>query len=90
MKRTRRAAPELSDDLQPEYQFDYSKARPNPYAGRLEGRTVTVVLDPDVAAAFPTSEAVNRQLRAAVRPVARRSSRHTPAGKPAKRTPRRS
>ena len=60
-------------DLRPEYTFDYSKAKPSPYAERLQGRTVAVVLEPDVAAAFPDSKAVNRQLRAVVATVPRRS-----------------
>jgi hypothetical protein len=53
--------------------FDYSKANKNPYAERLKGRTVAVVLEPDVAAAFPSSKAVNRHLRAVVDAVPRRS-----------------
>ncbi len=73
MKRTGKALPDSSDDLRPEYDFDYSKATPNPYAARLKGRTVAVVLEPDVAAAFPSSKAVNKQLRAAVSAVPRRS-----------------
>ena len=84
MKRANRSAAEHTDDLRSEYQFDYSKARRNPYAARLEGRTVAVVLDADVAAAFSTSEAVNSQLRAAVRPAPRRSRTRTPARKPGK------
>ncbi len=27
-----------TDELRAEYDFDYSKARPNPYAARLKGR----------------------------------------------------
>jgi hypothetical protein len=61
------------DELQPEYRFDYSKARPNPYAARLKGKAVAVVLDSEVAAAFPTSESVNSALRAVL--VQRRSKR---------------
>lgn len=61
------------DDLKAEYAFDYSKASGNPYAERLEGRTVAVVLEPDVAAVFPSSKAVNNQLRAVVAAVPRRS-----------------
>jgi uncharacterized DUF497 family protein len=37
MKRTSKqagAAADLADDLQPEYRFDYRKARPNRFAGR--------------------------------------------------------
>jgi hypothetical protein len=72
MKRTRRAVRDEPDDLRAEYQFDYGKARPNPYAQRLKGRTVAVVLEPDVAAVFPSSNAVNRKLRAAVAAEGRR------------------
>jgi hypothetical protein len=65
-----------SDDLRPEYRFDYSKARPNPYAARLKGKAVAVVLDAEVAAAFPTSESVNTALRTVM--VQRRSRRKRP------------
>lgn len=74
MKKASRVSDAASDDLRPEYDFDYSKAKPNPYAARLKGRIVTVVLDPDVARAFPTSESVNRTLRAAIATVPRRAS----------------
>jgi len=73
MKRPEKAVPDSSDDLRPEYDFDYTKAKPNPYAARLKGRTVAVVLEPDVAEAFPSSKAVNAQLRAVVAAVPRRS-----------------
>jgi hypothetical protein len=77
MKRANKNVSDSSDDLRPEYVFDYSKARANPYAARLKGRTVAVVLEPDVAAAFPNSEAVNTQLRAVVSAVPRRSRKRT-------------
>ncbi len=73
MKRTRERHSNATDELRPEYRFDYSKARPNPYAARLKGRAVAVVLDPDVAKAFPTSESVNTVLRSALRAVPRRA-----------------
>ena len=73
MKRASKPVRNASDDLRPEYSFDYSKAKANPYAAQLKGRTVAVVLEPDVAAAFPNSRAVNRQLRAVVATVPRRS-----------------
>jgi hypothetical protein len=59
------------DDLRPEYRFDYTKSRPNPYASRLEGTTVGVVLDADVAEVFTTSDAVNEALRTVTRVVRR-------------------
>jgi hypothetical protein len=74
MKKASKPVRDVAEDLRPEYSFDYFKAKNNPYAARLKGRTVAVVLEPDVAAAFPTSKAVNRQLRAAAT-VPRRSRR---------------
>jgi hypothetical protein len=75
MRKQSKAASAAPDDLRPEYRFDYSKARPNPYAERLRGKTVAVVLDAEVAAAFPTSESVNTALRSVMGLVRRRSSR---------------
>jgi hypothetical protein len=75
MKKASKVVRDAAEDLRLEYSFDYSKAKKNPYAARLKGRTVAVVLEPDVAAAFPSSKAVNRQLRAVVATVPRRSRR---------------
>lgn len=54
------------DDLQPEYKFDYSKARPNRFAKRMSEDSVMVELDPDVAQVFTSAEAVNAILRAII------------------------
>ena len=45
------------DDLREHYDFDYSKAKPNRFAARLAQAQLMVVLDPDMAAIFPTSKA---------------------------------
>ena len=55
---------ELEDDLRPEYDFDFSKAVRGKYYRQYIESTNVVVLDPDVAAAFQNSEAVNQALRA--------------------------
>ena len=52
------------DEMLPEYTFDYRKARPNRFATPSDTVSRTVILDPDVAEVFTTSEAVNRALRA--------------------------
>jgi hypothetical protein len=49
-----------------EYRFDYRKARPNRFAPRMKGKTVAVVLDPDVASVFQSSESVNILLRSMI------------------------
>ena len=56
--------PKSSDELRPEYDFDYSKAVRGKYNKRLlEKGANVVVLDPDVAAAFRDSASVNEALR---------------------------
>jgi hypothetical protein len=57
-----------TDDLRPEYEFDYSKAVRGKYYKRLlkEGSNV-VVLERDVAKAFPNSAAVNAALRSVIK-----------------------
>lgn len=52
----------LDDDLRPEYDFDFSKAKPNRFAG-VPRAEVFVKLDPDVSSVFTTSESVNKALR---------------------------
>jgi hypothetical protein len=55
-----------SDEMRPHYDFDYSKARPNRFAERITQETVAVVLDPDVAHVFQSSDSVNAFLRSAI------------------------
>jgi hypothetical protein len=57
---------DIEHDMAEEYHFDYSKARPNRFADRLDQNQVMVVLDPDVASVFKTSESVNKVLRALI------------------------
>jgi hypothetical protein len=55
-----------ADEMLPEYQFDYSKAKPNRFANRAKENRLVVILDPDVAAVFTTPESVNKVLRALI------------------------
>lgn len=54
------------DGLRDHYDFDYSSSRPNRFAARGAEDAVAVVLDPDVAAVFRSSDAVNTFLRSAI------------------------
>jgi len=67
-KKVSRSSPPgpMADELRREYRFDYGKARPNRFARLLKGRTVMVVLDPDVASVFQSSESVNSLLRSVI------------------------
>jgi len=52
--------------MQAEYRFDYSLSRSNRFADRMVKETVTVVLEPDVAAVFTTAASVNELLRSVI------------------------
>jgi len=51
-----------NEDLLPEYDFDYAKAKPNRFA--VKSTPITVTLDADIAEIFKDSIAVNNALRA--------------------------
>jgi len=58
--------------------YDFSGGVRGKYAARYREGTNVVLLDPDVAAAFPDSEAVNKALRALLSVVpARRPKRRS-------------
>jgi hypothetical protein len=71
---TARSRKSSEDELRPHYDLDYSRSRPNRFAERFAEGTVAVVLDPDVAMVFQSSEAVNAFLRSAI--SAMLSSKH--------------
>ena len=56
-----------------EYQFDYGRARPNRFAAAVAKGGRLVVLEPEVAAAFQGSGAVNAVLRALLQTMPGRS-----------------
>jgi hypothetical protein len=66
--------------MRAEYRFDYEKAERGRYYKRLlkEGSNV-VVLDPDIAKAFPSSASVNRTLRSVLKTKRAQRSKARPA-----------
>ena len=63
---TRKRNQPLRDTMRKEYRFDYRRAKPNRFAAKMAEGTVVVVLEPDVAAVFKSSEAVNTLLRSVI------------------------
>lgn len=59
-----RAREDKEVDMRKEYRFDYSQARPNRFAGRIDDKQLVVLIDADVSEIFSTSESVNSALRA--------------------------
>ncbi|MCL4861853.1 MAG: hypothetical protein KJZ93_20715 [Caldilineaceae bacterium] len=75
-----KSTPDPEGGLKAHYDFDYSKAKPNRFAEQFGQESIVVVLEPDVAAVFPTSEAVNEALR-----VIAAALQHIPTDKAVKR-----
>jgi hypothetical protein len=78
MSKTPRRA-KTSGDVRPEYVFDYGGSRPNRFAPQPGEHVVAVVLEPDVARVFDSSESVNHLLRSVISalPGRRRQARGT-------------
>ncbi len=53
-------------EMASEYRFDYRKAKPNRFAKRMKTEPLIVVVEPDIARVFTTSEQVNNALRALI------------------------
>lgn len=73
MRRRRRAGVIAGKDLRPGYRFDYTLAKPNRFARYFTAGSVAVVLEPDVASVFQTSESVNTLLRSVLAAIPKRS-----------------
>ena len=90
MKKT---APTLTDDLRPEYDFASMKGGVRgKYLHRARERTNIVLIEPEVADAFPTEQAVNEALKGVLNTTrAVRSTGGLPnkALQPTSRAPRR-
>lgn len=55
---------ERSDELRPEYKrSDFGELVRGKYANRIKEETNVVLLEPEIAQAFPNDEAVNKALR---------------------------
>jgi hypothetical protein len=68
----------MEDDLRPEYDFSQMQGGVwGKYVERYRSETNLVLLDPDVAQAFPTDIAVNEVLRLLMRIAQRQQSTPT-------------
>src|SRR5262245_44969868 len=81
------------DDLKPEYDFASMKGGVRgKYAARLRKGSNLVLLEPEIAAAFPSAEAVNEALRGILnttKAVRRKGGLPNKALRPARRAARR-
>jgi hypothetical protein len=81
MKKNHAAEP-APDGMRSHYDFDYSKSRPNRFAARPKlGRVRSVVLEPDVAEVFRSSDQVNELLRSIITNLPSRRAEKKPLKK---------
>ena len=66
MKKTPTTKPRKTQEIAPEYRFDYKKAKPNRFAARMKDEPLIVMIEPDVAKVFTSAEQVNKALRALI------------------------
>ena len=59
------------DSYEMKAEYDFSKGRKNPYAERMRKGSNLVLIDPELYAVFPSSEAVNEALRLIVKASAK-------------------
>jgi len=66
MKKTVKEKPGQINDLKEVNQFDYSKARKNPYAKILRSEQVLFPIDTEIVKVLKTPERVNKVLKAII------------------------
>lgn len=49
-----------------EYRFDYRKAKRNRFAAKMKNEPLVVLIEPDIAKVFTSSDQVNNALRALI------------------------
>ena len=75
-RKPREAGRVEAEEILPEY--DFSRARPNKYASRYAAGSIVVVLEPDVAAVFPSAGEANEALRALAGIIQKHQPRRAP------------
>ena len=82
MKKTPKVSPERRGRVaEMRGEYDFSGGERGKYTKRFGQGAVLVVLDPDIAEAFPTGADVNRALRAILEAVPKRTARRRAARK---------
>jgi len=66
MKKTPKTKNRKVEEMASEYRLDYRKAKPNRFAERMKTEPLVVLIEPDIAKVFSTSEQVNKALRALI------------------------
>lgn len=66
MKKTSTTKPRKIQEMASEYRFDYRKAKRNRFAAKMKNEPLVVLIEPDIAKVFTSSDQVNNALRALI------------------------
>lgn len=78
----KKSAEPAPDEMRSHYDFDYSRSLPNRFATRPKlGRVRSIVLEPDVAEVFHSSDQVNELLRSIITNLPSRRAEKKPLKK---------
>lgn len=61
--------------MKKEYNLDYSKAKPNRFAGTVKEKVILYPIDEDVAKVFRNPAEANKALRAIINAIPKKSSK---------------
>ncbi len=75
MKKTPKTKTPKVEEMASEYRLDYRKAKPNRFAKRMGTEPLVVLIEPDIAKVFSTSEQVNKALRALISAIPEKSKK---------------
>jgi hypothetical protein len=76
----RKRSRETEKEMRSEYRFDYAMAKRNRFADHVKPGALAIILDPDVAAVFHSSEAVNTLLRSVISAMPGRAPKRAKTG----------
>ena len=69
------SAKKNNNGMKEEYNFDYSKAKPNRFANIVKEKVVLYPIDKDVAKVFQNPTQVNKALRAIINAIPQKTSK---------------
>lgn len=64
-----------NNDMKDEYDFDYSKAKPNRFANLVKEKVILYPIDEDVAKVFQNADEANNALRSIINAIPKKKGR---------------
>jgi len=66
-----------NNSMKKQYNFDYSKSKPNRFAGIVKEKVILYPIDEDVAKVFQNPDEANKALRAIINAIPKKATRRS-------------